>query len=85
MSSILGDYANTATLGIRTSENIARQHELWPQSEFMIAVHEAVNGSVVRIAKGPGHLSRLWIVPKGDDVVAVIAAAIVDLKLEVVK
>lgn len=50
--------------------------------EINVQITKAENGHIVRVAKGQGYLSSTWIVPDGQVVTDVIAAAIAKMSLE---
>lgn len=83
LGSALGTVISTDTTASSLLGVANQQRTLFPNdNEFLIAVTDAVNGRVVRVAKGQGYLAKTWVVGKDDDLVATIAAAIVAMKLE---
>lgn len=65
-----------------TQPKVLGQQELWPDASFHVSVHKARNGHVVRMSSHLGAVPDLWLVPEGQSVSEVIAAAIATRVME---
>lgn len=76
----LGDFITGVSPAMTTTRNMGTT--TWPEMQAIVSIHKAVNGHVVRVARGVGDSGRTWIVPEGGNVQETIAAALAAMTLE---